>query len=171
MVDQMPRNGRTELAILTRAPIALVLGGQTHQVVPRTIKANRDWKELVQRSLGEKFGALDGIAGVEGFYAYLSDSVDVLVDLVVAYDQAHGLPAREWIEDNASDHEVLEAFMVLTEHAFPFFEMGRRFLPGDVRGIIVTRLLEAVLTSGLPRSTSTSSQSMDSTTRPRSKRR
>lgn len=169
-MSDMTSTGRSESDILGRAGIPIVLGGKTHYPIPRTIARNRAWKDHVQRSLASRFAALDGLDGIDEFYAYLSDSVEVLVDLVVGYDESGTVPGRDWVEENASDHEVLEAFMVLLEHAFPFFEMGRRFLPSEVRGIVLTRLIAAVLTSGSRPSTSTPSQPGASTIRPRSRR-
>jgi hypothetical protein len=126
-------------------------------VRPRSIKSNRMWKDRVQKALEEKFGNLDAIADVDGLYGFLAESGDVLLDLVIAYDETNALPDRAWIEDNASDHEVLEALMVLLEQAFPFFEIGRRVLPGEIRTIILGRLIGAALTSLSLRSTSTQS--------------
>jgi hypothetical protein len=163
------RIGRSELEVLTRSGIPLILGGQTFMVRPRSIKSNRMWKVRVQGALSEKFTSLDGISDVDGFYGFLAESGDVLIDLVIAYDETNALPDRAWIEDNASDHEILEALMVLLEQAFPFFEIGRRVLPGEIRTIILGRLIGAALTSLSLRSTNAPSPIGGSKTPRRSK--
>jgi hypothetical protein len=171
MTDVMSgRNGRGELEILARSGIPLVLGGQTYAVRPRSIKSNRQWKERVQKALEDKFGGLDAVADVSGLYGFLAQSGDILLDLVIAYDETDALPSREWIEDNASDHEVLEAFTVLLEQAFPFFEIGRRTLPGEMRTLILGRVIAAALASLSVRSTSAPSSPGASATPRRSRK-
>lgn len=132
---------------MSRAAVPLVLGGQAFGVRVRSRASNRVWQDQVKTGLGEKFAALEGIEGTEELWTYLGDSSDVLLDLVIRYDETNVLPAREWIDDNATEHEVLEAFMTLGEQSFPFFEMGRRFLPADMRSLVMSRIIVAVLSS------------------------
>lgn len=167
---QAARNGRSELDILARSGIPLVLGSQEWKVRPRSIKSNRQWQSAVKEKLGAKFASLEGLDGLDEFYAYLSGSGEVLLDLVLAYDETSQLPERDWIEDNASEHEVLEAFMVLLEQAFPFFAVGRRFLPPEMGSIIMGRLIAAVLTSASPPSMNGPSQAGVSAPRRRSRK-
>ena len=172
MTDVMSgRNGRSEVDILSRSGIPLILGGRAYAVRPRSIKSNRQWKERVQRALEEKFGSLDNVGGMDSLYAFASESGDVLLDLVIAYDETNVLPDRETIEDTATDHEITEAFMVLLEQAFPFFEIGRRTLPAEMRGIIIGRLVGTVLLSLSERSTSEPSTPGATPPRRRSKTR
>ena len=158
------------MEVLSRAGISLTLAGTEFKVRPRSIKANRDWQGKVRTALGSKFDALDDANGIDELYAYVAGSGDLLTDLVIEYDETNALPDRAWIEDNASAHEVLEAFMVLLEQSFPFFEIGRRFLPAEMRSVIIGRLIAAVISSASRPSTSAPSPRGASTIRPHSKK-
>jgi len=51
------RNGQTEVEILTRIGIPLVLGDRTWRVKPRTMKQDREWLAAVQeRIIGQMIG-------------------------------------------------------------------------------------------------------------------
>lgn len=147
------RGARTEEEILSRSGIPLTLGGSEIRIRPRTIRTERAWRDAVKAALGAKFAALDGLEDLDDFYAYLADSTDDLLALVLAYDET-GTLDRDWVETHASSHEVLGAFLVLLEQTFPFFEIGRTFLPAETRQPILTRLIGAAIASGLARSTS-----------------
>lgn len=141
------RNGRSEAEILSRSGLPVILGGREWPVRPRTIAANRLWQDQVREAVAEKFGALENVDDLDGLYAYLGGATDTLLDLVIAYDDAGVLPERPWILENATDHEVLEALLVLMEQSFPFFDVGRRFLPPEMRGLVMARVIAAVLVS------------------------
>jgi hypothetical protein len=148
------RNGRSESDILTRAGVPLTLGGREWRVRPRSITTNREWQGQVKEAIGEKFAGLEKVDGAEDLFGYLSGSTDTLLDMVLGYDETGALPDRAWVLDNASDHEVLEALLVLMEQSFPFFDVGRRFLPPDMRGLVMSRVIAAVLSQGWGPSTS-----------------
>lgn len=151
------RNGRSETEILARSGLPIVLGEEVWRVRPRTINANRAWQEQVKNAIGGALENLDETQGVAEVMAMIGASTDTLLDLVIAYDDAGVLPEREWINGHATDHEVLDALVLLLEQSFPFFDVGRKMLPPEMRGLVISRVIAAFLYDSA-RSTSAPSQ-------------
>lgn len=119
---------RTEAEIVTRAGLPVVLGGVAKRVPPLTIGANRRWKELVVATVREQTGAsLASLNDWNTVAALLVGATDMLLDLLLAYDETSALGGREWIEAHATDEEVYAAFKVVATAAFPFARDAGRF--------------------------------------------
>ena len=108
-----------EEAIVTRAGLPVVLGGNERAVRPLVIADNRVWKDKVIDAIAERWGALGGVGDWRDVVRLLSGSEEALLDLLLAYDVEASLGGREWIEKKATAREVFEAFKVVVREAFP----------------------------------------------------
>lgn len=140
-------NGRTELDILTRAGYSLTLGFEVFKVRPLSMNHRAKWMETVEQAIGEKFTSVEEIENIAAVLGYLGQFSEMLLDLVIAYDELGTLPAKDWLLENATDEEVKEALIFLVVKANPLVDVANEFLPGEVRSIVMTRLMMAVLTS------------------------
>lgn len=82
------------------------------------INANRIWKERLEKALGGIWEGLD-VAEAPKIMAWLASQTDDMLALLEAYDAHHVLPERAWIEDNATDQQVLTAFLGVCAAAHP----------------------------------------------------
>lgn len=86
-----------------------------------TIGANRRWKESLEGHLAGLLEQLDSAGDdMASVFAAFSASTDQLLDALYAYDQGHALPAREALEEEATDQQVLLATLGVWSVANPF---------------------------------------------------
>jgi hypothetical protein len=111
--------------------IEVVLGGQTFTVRELPVRKNAGWRkqlaepfaELVQRLAAAPEAKIDDAKSladlVQSLSGVLIGSIDTLVDLLLAYspELTH---VREFVEENAYDSEIMEAFTGVLGLAFPF---------------------------------------------------
>lgn len=83
------------------------------------ISANRIWKERLEKSLGGVWEGLEGVADGSKALAWLGNQTFDMVDLLQAYDARGVMPDKEWILDNATDQQVLSAFLGVAAAAHP----------------------------------------------------
>lgn len=83
------------------------------------INANRIWKERLEKALGGVWEGLDGIANPTAMLGWLAGTTESQVDLLQAYDARSVLPEAAWIYDNATDQQVLSAFLGVCAAAHP----------------------------------------------------
>lgn len=128
---------RSSDEILARRGIAVSLGGAEHRVGRLVIEQNRTWKERLQREAAGRWGAMGASATWSDVIGTFAGLTDLQIDLIVAYDEAHDesgratrpgvLGGREFIEANADEEEVYEAFKLIAAAAFPFLRDAARF--------------------------------------------
>jgi hypothetical protein len=83
------------------------------------INANRAWKEKLEKTLGGVWEGLDGVADPSTMLAWLADQDTSMLDLLQAYDIHGVLPDKAWIEDHATNQQVLTAFLGVCAAAHP----------------------------------------------------
>jgi hypothetical protein len=110
----------------------VTLGGQAKSLPVLPIVRNRDWKQQFDATVRE-IGASSESDDFDEVVRALSDSIEKMLDLLIAYDESGALGGHEWIDGNATDREVYETFKKVTDAAFPFgIDLMARIL-GEVR--------------------------------------
>ena len=134
------------------AYISATLGGQARSLPVLSIVRNREWK----RQFDVTIAAIGGAAKSDDFEEVvrtLSDSIDKMLELLIAYDDSGALGGREWIEKHATDGEVYDLFKKVTDAAFPFeLDLMARIL-GELRMKMARLAAGSRPTSSSPRST------------------
>lgn len=112
--------------------ISATLGGQAKSLPVLSVARNRKWKQQFDATAAE-IGASAESDDFEEVVRALSDSIEKMLDLLIAYDDTSSLGGREWIDQHATDREVYELFKKVTDAAFPFgFDLMARML-GELR--------------------------------------
>ena len=112
--------------------ISVTLGGQAKRLPVLPIVRNREWKQQFDAMVAE-LGMNTESDDFEEVVRALSNSIEKMLDLLLAYDETGALGGREWIERHASDGEVYETFKKVKDAAYPFgFDLMARVL-GEVR--------------------------------------
>lgn len=83
------------------------------------IRANRAWVDRLNGSLGGVWDSLDGVADPKELLVWLAQQTEPMLDLLAAYDNATALPDRDWLEEHATDQQVLTAFLGVCAAAHP----------------------------------------------------
>ena len=115
---EQPR--RTELEIVSRAGIPVVVGGREKRVPILPMGPTRRWRERLATEAGAQYGQLRNLSDLTTALAAAGDLTDKLLELVLAYDQDATLGGREWLEEHATDAEVYEAFKAIAGYVYPF---------------------------------------------------
>lgn len=105
--------------------LRVVLGGKEFILPVRSIASNRRWVD----SLDAKLGSLLATVSSSGDYASLVGAVESiepenLLDLVIAYDEDHVLPARDELLELARPHELLQALKAIRRVQNPLADVG-----------------------------------------------
>jgi hypothetical protein len=115
---EQPR--RTELEIVSRAGIPVVVGGREKRVPILPMGPTRRWRERLATEAGAQYGQLRTMSDLTTALAAAGDLTDKLLELVLEYDQDATLGGREWLEEHATDAEVYEAFKAIAGYVYPF---------------------------------------------------
>ena len=111
--------------------VDITLGGQAFTVRELPVRKNAGWRkalakpfaELVQTLQTAPDSQIDNAQSLADLVKSLSgaliDSVDTIVELLISYSPELE-QAREYLEENAYDSEILEAFAGVLGLAFPF---------------------------------------------------
>lgn len=151
------RNGQTEVEILTRIGIPLVLGDRTWRVKPRTMKQDREWLAAVQERIIGRIDGLDTVDSIPGIISSLGEVTDDMLALIFAYDTTGQLDA-EWIAENVFTPEITAAFTTLVEEAYPPFAVSRRLVPADRQAAIIGQMITWAIDATLRRTPSPSAE-------------
>ncbi len=129
MTDPTPLRPDEEVA---GGYISATLGGQAKSLPVLSVAQNRTWKSQFDTTVTQ-IGASAESDDFDEIVRALSDSIEKMLDLLIAYDQTSSLGGREWIDQHATDREVYETFKKVTDAAFPFgFDLMARML-GELR--------------------------------------
>ena len=170
---------RTEVEILTRSGIPLVMGETTYLVRPLTMDGTDEWEVRIRAVLGEMFALLGRAGGgVDGILGLYRGSIDAQLDALYAYDELGGkpvLPDRATLRATASRDDVDVALRKLVKHEFPLLK-GMDFLgtwvPTEVREMVTRELIRLLPEPSAPAPSSTgSSTNTPATIRRRSGKR
>jgi hypothetical protein len=100
--------------------IHLTLGGDAKILRVLTIAENREWTAGFSLSVKDKLkdaGPLDSLDKAE---VLLNQSIDTMLDLLLAYDVDTSLGDKAWIDEHATDREVYEGIKQVVAAAYPF---------------------------------------------------
>lgn len=122
---------------------SVTFGGRSFDVRPLNIKQAKAWRakfaapfeQITQALAGAgKIQLDDGqqIAGlIQSISGTLIQSTDIVADMFFAYAD---LPAaRDWIEENGTDQEMIAAFVEVLKAAYPFTSLLAIVQPGQAK--------------------------------------
>ena len=115
----VPERSDEEIASGT---IRLALGGQERLLPVLPIARNRVWTAAFAAAIEKQLAEVPQLDTLGDASAAIAGATDMLIDLLVAYDEGGVLGGRDWIENNATAPQVYEAFKAVTAAAFPFGE-------------------------------------------------
>ena len=139
----------TEEEIIARRGVSVVLGGIRKDVPALVIEANEAWQLLLARRVGEEWTSLDVTADWTDLIALVSQSIPLMIELVVAYDAEGHTGGAEWIRSHATPEEVYEAFKGVLGASYPFARDLTRYIPMLV-GQVLGRASESSTSSPSP---------------------
>ncbi len=129
------------------AGILRIAVGGVEKIVPTLpIRATREWQTALGTGPG-RFTPKDINDWTSTDATNFSSlSFDTILDIVVGYDRTGALGGREWLEEHADPAQLFIAAGQMAEVAFPFAE--------DTRLLLVALVVQSVVGSSLPSSTS-----------------
>ena len=142
------RNGQTEVEILTRIGIPLVLGDRTWRVKPRTMNQDRAWLASMQEKIVAIVSGFDSVDSIPDIIGSFNEATPDMLALIFEYDLTGQLD-HEWIEEHVFTREITTAFTTLAQEAYPPFEVSRRLLPGDQVASVVGKLISWAIDAAL----------------------
>jgi hypothetical protein len=92
-------------------------GRKTLRVPVLFARPNRAWKEQFVAALKGVIAGLEADASGNAVLALLNGMTDVQLVLLEAYEPK--TLAREWVEEHATEEQILDAFLRVTAAAFP----------------------------------------------------
>lgn len=110
---------RADAEIVARQ-IRFSLGGDPRVIRVLSVAENREWTANLATLVRATLGKVGPLESVDEVALLLSQSIDTMMDLLIAYDVDHELPERDWIDTKATDREVYEALKRVTAAAYPF---------------------------------------------------
>lgn len=126
---------------IASATITVAMGGQVRRLPVLAIDPNEQWTEAFTAAISKQLAGVAGIETLADVSAALGRSTDVLIDLLVAYDQSGVLGGREWMRAHATPGEVYEAFKQVTAAAFPFGVDLAKWAP-EIRSLLLRALVD-----------------------------
>ncbi len=129
-------NGRTEEDKVFQGPIKVVLGGETYEIRPLTIREAREWREEVAPTLTmysryADVSSDDALAFQNAMAAMVMETPNQMADFFFSY--AKDLD-RKAIEEVATEYELSEAIAAVQEVAFPLLRTLTR-MTGRLMGV------------------------------------
>ena len=153
--------------------IPVVMGGEARTLPVLTIAENRAWTAKFAGSIRAKLDAVGPLQSVDEVVTLLMESMDTMLDLLVAYDRDGVLGDKQWMDTHATDREVYETLKRVTAAAFPFGVDLRTLIP-ELMPMLMSSLSKGVAMAGVTlassRPTNGSATSTDAPRRRRSKR-
>lgn len=142
--------------------IPVELGGEAKVLPVLSIRENRTWTKLFAGSIRAKLEAVGPLQSVDEVVGLLVESMDTMMDLLVAYDRDKVLGDKEWIDTHATDREVYETLKRVTAAAFPFGVDLRTLVP-ELIPMLMSSLTQgvAIATVALSQSTNGSRPNTD----------
>lgn len=113
---------RTEEQVCGLIPLSVQFGAETYEIPLLRMNAQRKWRELLQKELGEIVEVMrgkdvDSRVILRSLAASMIDFPVKISDLVFAY--APALP-RKKIEEEATEEQMARAFSAIMTVAYPF---------------------------------------------------
>ncbi len=107
--------------------ISVVMGGQRRALPVLKINKAGPWRAAVIKAFGvfEKADKLTPTAA-------MNLPAEKILDLVVVYDHGNLIGGKAWIEENATDKEVYDAFIAMWNETFPYKGLARDLLTASL---------------------------------------
>ncbi len=125
---------RTDMQKLGKEPITVILGGTEYDIPPLVIKYSGEWRRksmpligflMAYSRLAKAEGPETSVALQEATTELFTDKTDEIIESFFEY--GHELP-RDEIEENATDGEIIVAFMeVFDAFVSPLSATAQRF--------------------------------------------
>lgn len=115
---------------ITSRQLTVTVGGRDKRLRVLPIGPMREWKQALAEQAVELYGAFGGgeeVRDWEGVKAMALGMTDTMLELLLQYDRESDLGGREWLEANATEEEVYDAFKAVAQLAFPFVKDLSRF--------------------------------------------
>lgn len=111
---------RSAVAKVSRT-IRITLAGESYELPVLSIRENREWKAQLNARTAALISALDDTDDLPAVLTVLSNQVDDLLEMLVAYDLTGVLPPRDEIESIRPDptNEIFEAVKEVFKAANP----------------------------------------------------
>jgi hypothetical protein len=119
--DLLPkRSPEDRRAEIVRVLFGRALDQREIEIPVLATQPNRRWRALFSERLAAVFDteAPDG-ASPQGLTDLLMRMTDMQLELLRAYDDSGALPGGDWLEHNATDTQILDAFLGVTAAAHP----------------------------------------------------
>lgn len=136
--------------------LRVVVGGSPRDLPTLKIRAEREWKLTLAKTLGEAQVGLDFDElkkGGEATYLALAPlanlATDLSIDLLLAYDKGGVLGGREFLEESADASEVYRALLKALKVAFPFAVDVRSVINELINLIGMDRLVKLANSSSM----------------------
>lgn len=113
------RSAEDRMANIVRVTFGTGTNQQEYALPVLTIAQNRRWKETFQGEVGSLLDRLAQQADGAAVLAFINSLTDQQVTCVKAYDVTGLLPD---LEENATEQQLLAAFLGVTAAAYPFAE-------------------------------------------------
>jgi hypothetical protein len=117
--------------------LRITVGGVEKIVPTLPIRATREWQAAIADRPG-RFTPGDPDDWTQAEAAdFTALTLDVILDVVTAYDRTNALGGREWLEEHADPAQLYAAASLMAEVAFPFAENTRLLLAALVARTVV----------------------------------
>jgi hypothetical protein len=141
--------------------VPITLAGTTYNVRELPRRANRDWQTHLTSEVRKAMANSDPLETADEVIDALAESADLMLDLLLAYDQAgvawpgHTpvLPDRDWLDTRATDRECYEAIKKVTGVSFPFGADILRIIP-EIRPMLLQAVSKGVAAAAIAMTTS-----------------
>lgn len=119
----------------------VTLGGRTFDVKTLPVKKAKSWRERFSQPLNDLSAQVETIGSVEitsgaqisGFVKTLGNmlvrSPDLIADMLFEYSKELA-DARDWIEENSTDAEIMLAFTEVLKVAYPLAPLVKTAMSG-----------------------------------------
>jgi hypothetical protein len=125
-VRDLPK--RADVDLVARV-IHLTLGGEDKPLRVLTVEENRGWTSAFATAVRDKLAESGTPETMDRLADLLGESIEAMLDLVLAYDLDHVLPDRDWIDTHATDREVYDGIKKVVTAAYPFGPDLRKIVP------------------------------------------
>lgn len=119
--------------------LRLRLGEGTFPVPVLVIAKADEWRAKLAEEFGQVVGVLEGKTDVAGVLAFAGSHAPTMLKLLRAYDSTGVLPDDDWIFNNATEPQILQAFMLVLAACFPFIAAALDILaanPGALKLVL-----------------------------------
>ncbi len=124
---------------ILRGRLQMVLGDETFVVPVLKIGKADDWRDRLAVEAGATLGLLGEQPNGAAVMGFLGQNSTTLLGLIRAYDVNGVLPTDDWVRENATEPEVVQAFVLCVAASYPFISAALDILaanPGALRIVL-----------------------------------